>query len=367
MIIGIDASRALRAQRTGTEAYSLHLIRALLAAAPGHRLRLYAPVPPAPGLLPDGPPAEWRVLPFPRLWTHVRLSVEMLRHPPERLFVPAHVLPLIHPRASLVTIHDLGYHYYPAAHPPAQRAYLEWSTRWSARASRALLADSRATRDDLVRLYGVDPARIHVVYPGYDETLQPVRDPAEHARVRARYGIRGDYILHAGTVHPRKNLARLIEAFAQLRGDFPELQLVLAGARGWLAEPIERQVRDLGLGGAVVLPGYVAAEDLAALLSGARAYAFPSLYEGFGFPALEAQACGVPLVAARASSLPEVAGEAALYVDPHSVADIARGLRAVLTDAGLRAELIARAPANLARFSWTRAAREVLAVLEQMD
>jgi glycosyltransferase involved in cell wall biosynthesis len=372
MLIGIDASRALRAQRTGTEAYALHLIRALAAAGGGHRLRLYLPAAPPPGLLPGPPTVEWRIIPFPRLWTHLRLSAEMLRVAPERLFVPAHVLPLVHPRNSLVTVHDLGYRHYPQAHPWRQRLYLDWSTRWSARMSRALLADSQATRDDLVRCYGADPAKITVVYPGHDETLRRVDDPAEHARVRAAYGIAGDYLLHVGTLHPRKNLARLIEAFARLRADaqlragFPGLQLVLAGARGWLAAPILARVRELGLEGAVVFPGYVAAGDLAALLSGARAYAFPSLYEGFGFPALEAQACGVPLVAARASSLPEVAGEGAHYVDPLSVDDLARGLRDVLTREDLRAALVARGTANLARFGWARAAAQVLEVLGAM-
>lgn len=366
MLIGIDASRALRAQRTGTEAYSLHLIRALASAAPRHTLRLFVPDAPPPGLFPTAPNIQVRVIPFPRLWTHVRLSWEMLRAAPDALFVPAHVLPLAHPARSLVTVHDLGYKHFPEAHPWRQRAYLDWSTRWSARASRALLADSAATRDDLVRLYGTDPAKITVVYPGYDESLRRVDDPAALARVRAQYGIEGDYVLHVGTLHPRKNLARLIEAFGQLQDSFPGLRLVLAGARGWLAGPILERVRALGLDDRVVLPGYVAAGDLAALLSGARAYAFPSLYEGFGFPALEAQACGVPLVAARASSLPEVAGDAAIYVDPLSVDDITRGLRLALSDATLCAELVARGAQNLCRFSWARAAAEVLAVLDAL-
>jgi glycosyltransferase involved in cell wall biosynthesis len=290
----------------------------------------------------------------------------MLRRPPEALFIPAHVLPLAHPPCSLVTVHDLGYLHFPEAHPWSQRAYLDWSTRWSARAASALLADSEATRADLVRLYGTDPGKITVVYPGRDESLRRVDDPAEWARVRAAYGIVGEYVLHVGTVHPRKNLARLIDAFAQLQGDFPGLRLVLAGARGWLADPILQRARTLGLADHVRLPGYVAAGDLAALLSGARVYAFPSLYEGFGFPALEAQACGVPLVAARASSLPEVAGDAAVYVDPLSVDDIARGLRLALSDATLCAELAARGAENLRRFSWARAAAEVLAVLEAL-
>ena len=136
MLIGIDASRAARAHRTGTENYSLYLIRALARIAEGHSLRLYSDVPPPAGLLPDDASVEWRVMPFPRLWTHLRLSLEMALHPPDVLFVPAHVLPLVHPRASVVTVHDLGYLYYPEAHGRWARWYLDWGTRYSAQRAR---------------------------------------------------------------------------------------------------------------------------------------------------------------------------------------------------------------------------------------
>jgi glycosyltransferase involved in cell wall biosynthesis len=358
MRIGIDASRATAAQRTGTELYARRLIEALAALAPPHTLRLYFRDDPGPWLAAH-PAVERRVIPFPRLWTHLRLSWALLaeRPRPDVLFVPAHVLPLAHPLPSVVTVHDLGYHHFPDAHPPRQRRYLEWSTRRAARAATHLFADSQATARDLTAIYGVREQKITVVYPGYDESLRRV-DPAA---VRARYQLPAEYVLHVGTLQPRKNLARLIEAVASLRAAHPSLHLVLAGRPGWLAEPILRLAGEHGAW--VRLLDYVPDADLAGLYSGARVLAFPSLYEGFGFPVLEALACGTPVVCANTSSLPELAGPAALTVDPLDTVALAAALGRVLAEPALRAELLAAAPAQLARFTWARAAEAALGVL----
>jgi len=360
-LIGIDASRSVSRVQTGTEGYSYSLIRALLPLlADEQRVRLYFREPPDAEAFAG---AELRVIPFPRLWTHLRLSWEMLRHPPDLLFVPAHVLPPFHPRRSVVTVHDLGYRAFPEAHPRGQRAYLDASTRWNVHAAAHVLADSEATRTDIVRAYGVPEEKITVVYPGYDRTLHPVADPEALAAVQARYGIPGPYILTLGRIQPRKNLVRLLEAFARLLPEHPELTLVLAGPGGWLSEPIVARVHELSLDARVRFPGYVAEEDKAALLSGASLFAFPSLYEGFGFPVLEAQACGVPVLASTTSSLPEVVGEGGLLVDPLDVTAIAVGMARLLRDADLRNALVARGTENLARFSWEQAARTVAAVI----
>ena len=369
MLIGIDASRAVIARRTGTETYSLHLIRALLRLGTGHRFRLYTNGVPPAGLFWDGTaPAgvEVRSLPFPRLWTHLRLSTEMLTRPPDVLFVPAHVLPLIHPRRSIATVHDLGYLHYPEAHRPLDRRYLHWSTGWNARQAVAVLADSAATKADLVQTYGVDASKVHVVYLGRDETLAPVRDPDALAAVRERYRISEHYLLYVGTLQPRKNLARMMQAFYQLAAEpaLADVQLVLAGKRGWLYDDLFAQVARLGLSERVIFPGYIADQALPALLSGALGFVFPSLYEGFGIPVLEAQACGVPVMTSNNSSLPEVAGDAALLVDPHDVDAIAEAMYKLVTDDALRAELVRRGFENVKRFSWEKCARETLKVLE---
>jgi glycosyltransferase involved in cell wall biosynthesis len=395
MLIGIDASRATLPQPTGTEHYSWRLIHALVALCQGpraeHHFRLYTREAPPPGSLPTGSGVESVIIPFPRLWTHIRLSAEMLLRRPDVLYVPAHVLPLIHPRRSVVTIHDLGYLFYPDAHQPAERVYLERSTRWNARVATRVITISAATRDDLISAYGVDPARVIVVYPGVNEEVRRVDDPAQIAAVRARYRLPERYLLYVGTLQPRKNLIRLVRAYADLLRDQPRsgtmsqyasqsvsetvsepasrslpqsVSLVLAGKRGWLYDTLFAEVSNLGLEQHVHFTGYVEQADLAALISGADAFVYPSLYEGFGFPILEAMACGVPVVCARSSCLPEVGGDACLLVDPHDEADLARALTRVLSDAQLRAELIERGYRRTAGFTWERCARETLAVLE---
>jgi len=369
MLIGIDASRATVARRTGTENYTLHLTRALLSLWNGMdsrpHVRLYFRDRPAPDLFPPDEHVEQRTMPFPRLWTHLRLSWEMARRPPDLLFVPAHVLPPLRPRRSIVTVHDLGYLHFPQAHRTLDRLYLDLSTRWNTRAAGHILADSQATKADLMQHYATPAEKISVVYPGLDETLRRVDDPAAVAAVRTKYGVTADYVLYLGTLQPRKNLARLVDAFALLSN--PGVQLVIAGKKGWLYDQIFSRVQAHGLADRIVFSGYVPGADLPALLSGARAFAFPSLYEGFGFPVLEAMRCGVPVVCADTSSLPEIAGDAALLIDPLDTGALAAALGRLLSDEPLRTERIARGYAQAQRFSWDRAARQVAAVIEELS
>ncbi len=364
MLIGIDASRAAVQERTGTENYSLNVIRHLLSLERSHRYRLYFNRLPSAELFPMAAGLELRVMPFPRLWTHLRLSWEMARYPPDVLFVPAHVLPLVHPPSSVVTVHDLGYLYYPEAHRPLDRLYLDLSTRYNARVASRVIAISQATKDDLIQHYGVEPDKITVVYSGCDGTIQTVEDEATIKAVKARHGIQGDYILYVGTLQPRKNLKRLLEAYALLRKQGETPHLVIAGRKGWLYEQIFQQVEKLGLKAEVTFPGYVPQDNLPALLSGARLFVLPSLYEGFGLPVLEAMACGTPVLCSNVSSLPEVAGNAALLVDPLDVEGMAEAMNRVLQDEELRARLVERGRQQVRRFSWERCARETLTVLE---
>jgi len=282
----------------------------------------------------------------------------MARRPPDLLFVPAHVIPLIHPR-SVVTVHDLGYIYHPQAHRAFDRLYLDLSTRFNVSVASQVIADSEATKNDLIQRYRVPEERITVVYPGCN--LEPVDNGWE--RVRERYRLPDRYILHLGTLHPRKNILRLLEAFASLARDYPNLHLVLAGKRGWLYEEIINKAE--GLGGRVHFPGYIAPEDLPLLLRRAHLFILPSLYEGFGFPILEAMAAGTPVVCSNASALPEVAGDAALLFDPHDVEAMGETTRRVLEDEALRAELVERGLERAKIFSWERCARETLRVLEK--
>ena len=366
MIIGFDASRAARARRTGTETYSLELLKAMATLLPaGHRLRLYTPHPAQHTDWPDSAQVETRVIPWPRLWTHLRLAWELRQHPPDVLFVPAHVLPLYCLIPAVVTVHDLGYRHYPQTHRPLDRWYLDWTTRRHTRAARRLIADSEATRQDLVDFYRADPGRISVVYLGRDETLAPVTDPDIIARTKAAYHIEGDYLLYLGTLHPRKNLVRLIKAFHRALGSIRDnqLKLVIAGQRGWLDYDIFAIVRQLGLTNRVLFPGYVADVAKPALLSDALAYVFPSLYEGFGLPVLEAMACGTPVLTSNCSSLPEVAGQAGLLVDPRRTDEIAAGLVEMVNNGELRRRLVEQGFEQIQKFSWQKAGAEVLSIL----
>lgn len=369
MIIGIDASRATSATPTGTEIYSRELIRALLAMDHKNRYRLYLREEISRDFFaPDVsriPHHELRVIPFPRLWTHLRLSFEMLTHAPEVLWVPAHVLPPIHPRRSIVTVHDLGHLHFPQAHPPLQRLYHTWSTRWNVRAAAHLFADSEATRDDLIQLLKVPLEKITVIYPAFDaELYQPVRDVSIIENVRAKYRIGKDYILSIGTIHPRKNYVRLIEAFGRLTNR--DCHLIIVGKRGWMFDSIFQKAQSLNLQSRISFLDYVSVSDLPALIGGARLLAFPSLHEGFGLPVLEAHACGTPVVCSMVSSLPEAAGDAALFFAPLDVDAIAGAIDRVLADAALRTKLIERGFDNLKRFSWQTSARRVLDVIQRL-
>jgi glycosyltransferase involved in cell wall biosynthesis len=364
MIIGIDASRAAASQRTGTENYSLFLIRALLDLDAEHQFRLYFNSPPEPGLFaPEC--AELRTMPFPRLWTHVRLSLEVATRTPDVLFVPAHVLPLVHPRSSVVTVHDLGYLYHPEAHTRWSRWYLQWSTRHNARHALHVIADSQATKRDLVEHCGTAAGKIHVIYPGHDPAFAAVRDPSRLAAVRERYGLPAAYAVYVGTLQPRKNLSTLLAAFATVASKYSDLHLALVGRRGWLYEPLFAQTRQLGLEQRVHFTGYVPRADLPALLTAARVFVLPSLYEGFGLPILEAMACGTPVICSNASSLPEVAGEAAILLGPRDPGAWSEALERVLGDERLHSTLSKRGLRRVNRFSWVQCAQKTLAVLEQ--
>ncbi|HVO43393.1 MAG TPA: glycosyltransferase family 1 protein [Aggregatilineales bacterium] len=361
MRIAIDASRTTVARRTGTENYALQLIRALLKANAGranHAITLYFRDQPPTGLFEESAAVTERVIPIPRLWTHVGFAAALWADRPDVTFVPAHTLPYLFPGRGVVTIHDLGYRFFPTAHPPSELRYLDATTRYSARRAARILADSRATQRDLTEQYGVDPAKIRVVYPGV-EGLQRA-DQAHIAAVRRKYGIPGDYLLFLGTLQPRKNLGRLIDAF--LSCNLTGFSLVLAGKRGWLFEEAIPALR-LDQRSRVIIPGYVADDDIAALYSGATAFTFPSLYEGFGFPVLEAMRCGTPVLCSTTSSLPELAGDAALLVDPLDQDAIAAGIARLVSHPALRADLVTRGYQQTQRFTWARAAQETLEAL----
>ncbi len=364
--IAIDASRATKAQPTGTEKYALRLLQTLIQAndhrSDPYELLLYFRDRPPADLFAKSPHVRQIVNPFPRLWTHLRWAAALWRAGPDITFSPAHALPFLFPGRSIVTIHDLGYKHFPEAHDAGQRAYLDLTTRCSAARAEIVLADSEATANDLERFYGTSAEKIRVVYPGVDgDKLTASRVDIE--AVRAKYQLPEKYFAFIGTLQPRKNIGRLIQAFRRWREarDDPDTALVLAGAKGWLFD-------DSWLEGVekVHVAGYIDEADKGGLLAGAIALVFPSLYEGFGFPVLEAMHCGTPVIASNTSSLPELAGDAGLQVDPLNVADIASAMSRCSDDEALRQSLIERGHIQAKRFTWTRTADKVMNAFDDL-
>ncbi|HSH03506.1 MAG TPA: glycosyltransferase family 1 protein, partial [Anaerolineae bacterium] len=324
--------------------------------------------PPPPNHFPTSPHLKPIIIPWPRLWTHFRLALELHRHPPDIFFTPAHVIPFTYRRPSIATIHDLGYHHFPTAHPPAQRRQLLWSTQHNAHRARHIITDSDATKKDIHHFYHTPLAKMTTVYPGPTPELAPVTDMGVITAVLHRLNLPSPYFLYLGTLQPRKNLVRLIHAYAAYSRQTPAPHaLILAGRQGWLATDILNTLDTLPptIRQQIHLPGYIAETDKAPLLSGATALLFPSLYEGFGFPILEAQTCHTPVLTANNSSLPEVAAQSAHIVPATDTDALTQALLRLAQDQTYRQQLITAGQQNITRFSWPQAAQQTLTLLEQ--
>ncbi|MEJ2211678.1 MAG: glycosyltransferase family 1 protein [Anaerolineae bacterium] len=274
------------------------------------------------------------------------------------LHCPAFVGPLAGGTPFVVTVHDLSFLLFPEGFRGWNRHYLRILTGLSLRRARRVLAVSESTKQDVVRLYGLDPGQVDVVYNGVDEAFRPL--PAgEVAAFRQRKGLPEQFVLFVGTLEPRKNIVRLVEAYARLAAPRPPLMMV--GGKGWLYQEMLARVEELDLADEVCFVGYVAPEELPYWYNAAQVLVYPSLYEGFGLPALEAMSCGTPVVTSSASSLPEVVGQAGMLVEPTDVDALAAALQQVLDDAALRDRLRVAGPAQAARFSWAETARGTVA------
>jgi glycosyltransferase involved in cell wall biosynthesis len=273
-----------------------------------------------------------------------------------------HLLPRLTRARSVFTLHDTAYLVYPEHHLPRNRVYLRTMMPRFLRRAHRIIAVSEHTRRDALRFYAIDPEKIEVIPEGVETRFRPDVDRDVVSEVRHRYALPERFVLSVGTIEPRKNLATLVEAYAALRPRHPEVGLVLVGSRGWLYDRFFRQLRSLGLEDHVTFTGHVADPDLPAVLDAAEVFAFPSEFEGFGLPPLEAMASGLPVVSSNAASLPEVVGDAGLLLPPRDVRGWVAGIERLLDDDRLRAELAARGLARARLFSWDAAARRTLEV-----
>ena len=362
-MIYIDVSAAVHS-RAGLGRYSERLAEAMVGLAPG-RISLFhnggrgLPLPPSLRSLPRRTVPlgykPWRMAVWlahlSHLSFHPLLPDVQLFHSTEHLLMP---LP---GRATVLTIHDLIFKLFPAYHKKLNYWFLNLAVPLFCRRATAIIAVSQASKHDLVSHYGLDPAKITVVYEAAAAHFRPP-SPAGIAHVRHKYQLPDHFLVHLGTIEPRKNLPRLLEAFKQVRRDFPKLHLLLVGAKGWLYEDFFAQIEAEGLDEVVVAAGWLPDDDLPAVIAAADLAVQPSLYEGFGLPILEAMACGQVVAASNTSSHPEVGGEAAAYFDPAGTGEMATVIGRLLSG---RDEYQHRRQLGLAQaqqFSWQRAASE---------
>ncbi len=363
MNIGIEAERANAQTKTGVEHYAKQLILGLSLIDSENQYTLYLRTQPQVWLLHLPANFKLKVIPFPKFWTQLRISWEMLAQPVDLLFIPASALSLIHPRKSVVTIHDTAWIHYPEAFTTFMRWYLHWSTRYAVSTASKVIAVSQATKDDLVKYYKIPDRKIVVVPHGYEKTDHNFALAALSSEIRQK--LPEKYIFFISTLQPRKNIVGLIEAFAELKQQYPELphKLVIAGKPGWKFEPILTSIRDNS--DSVVYLGHIGDNDRWPLYHNADLFVHPSFYEGFGMWILEAFECGVAAAVSNISSMPEVGGDAVLYFNPHNKEEIKKTIRDALLDKSLRDTLIAKGQARLPLFGWDRCARETLAVFNQ--
>lgn len=441
MIIGFDGSRSFVKDKTGTENYAFQLLKELALIDPENKYIIYlrpgnivedissetakqrnsesentkktaSPSrPSADSLSNHGWPSNFsfKMLNYPRLWTQFGLAKQSFIDKLDVLFVPSHTLPLIrNPKLKTVmTVHDLGAEYLPGMHQLKQRLYLGLMTKIQLKTATKLIAVSEATKKDLVSKIGINPKQVEVVYEGVNVIPSAVEGSLHSSRddnknntglsdfeidkkmcdIEKRHQIiingknidQSRYFLFVGTIQPRKNLERLIKAYAgflnvcsQLhsnKNDFSSNasekipQLVLAGGKGWLSDEIFALPKKLGIEQNVIFTGRVSDTDLNRLYKNALAFTFPSLFEGFGLPVLEAFEAKVPVITSNNSSLPEVAGDAALLIDPYKTEEIMLAMLKIYNDKNAQRDLVKKGTEQLKQFSWKKCAEETLTVL----
>ncbi len=358
-------------RRAGVSQYTEQIVRHFMGtlSQANDALTIFAgrAVPPD-GYVPDG--VRWvssrlttERAPGRILWEQIVAPVATTRTHLDVLFCPVNVVPLASPVPSVVTVHDLAFLAYPEAFHATKRRYLTAMTHLSVRRARHIIAVSAHTRDDLVHYFDVRPERITVIPNAADERYRPADTPDALTRFKAAHNLPDRFILFVGTREPRKNLRRLIEAFALLSDNDSRVKLVIVGASGWLTSDLAPLVQLHGLSSRIVFMGYVPDDDLPHWYQAATVFCYPSLYEGFGLPVLEAMACGVPVVTSRTSSLPEVTGDAALLADPTDVRGLASALQSVLADDARRQAMSEAGIARSHVYSWEQTAAATLAVI----
>ncbi|MCX7968751.1 MAG: glycosyltransferase family 4 protein [Armatimonadetes bacterium] len=365
MRIGIDA-RVLFGPHTGDRTYLLNLLRQFAQMDLTHEFVLFSD---RWGNLPFDLPPNFRPVLLPkissRLYTALLLPRACSAYRVDLLHVQ-YIAPLFASCPIVTTVHDVHWRRFPETFPIKDRLLMEIFLPLTFRKASAVITDSKASRDDLMRFFRVPPSKLRVIYLAAEEQFFVRLSKSQQQVVLNRYGLTEGYLLFVGVIQPRKNLERLLHAFALLRPKVECQPLVIVGKIGWKTQRLLHLVNELGLKDCVKFTGYVPDEDLPAIYQGAKVFAYPALWEGFGLPVLEAMASGVPVLTSATSSLIEIAENAALLVDPLSVRGIFEGLHQLLVDEKLREELRQKGCERAQQFSWLKTAQETLQVYEQV-
>lgn len=376
-LIAIEAARPNRPQKTGTEWYGFHVIQEMKKIAdPKDQFILYTNKPLHSGLE-IMPGNNWRekVLRWPlsRFWTQGRLSLEMLLRQPDLLFIPAHAMPVIHPKKTVVTLHDVGFERYPEFYPKPDLWYHRWSVGYTISQAVKIITVSNFSKDELIKLYQIPPEKIEVTHLGYDaENYKVIDDKVKIGSVLKKYNIKKPYIFYIGRLEPKKNSLLLIEAFGRYKQKHKDDQvsLVLAGRPGFnyikIRKQVEQCIEKYNLEKWIIRTGWVAEEDVPYIHNGAESFVFPSCYEGFGIPLLEAMACGTPVLASRAASIPEVGADAVMYFNTDDVDSLVSAMDKILNDQDLRNNLKQKGFQRIKNFSWRDTAQKTLQILKSV-
>ena len=374
MRIAIDA-HSVGTKLGGNESYAVNLIEALAQIDEVNQYTLFVTTAEARDRFHQRWP-NFKVrstLPHtPLIRIPLTLSAELRKHPVDVLHVQFTAPPFC-PCPVVVSIHDLSFEHVPETFHRRSRIQLRLTVRSSARRAAKILTLSEHTRRDVIDTYGIEPSRITAIPLAAPGHFYPVEDNRELQRVRHTYGIDGQYILSVGSIQPRKNVARLVQAYARVRASLRDKQtetelpkLVLVGKLGWLYDETLRALEQSSVADSVILTGYVPGSDLPALYSGAICFVYPSYFEGFGLPPLEAMKCGAPVIVGNQTSLPEVVGDAGLTVDPFDIHSIAEAIEKLINDSVLRRELSVKGRSRADTFSWRKTAQQTLEVYQQV-
>lgn len=369
MHIAIDA-HSVGARLAGNESYITNLIESLAEIDSENRYTIYGTKPEATERFGNRWPnfTLRTTLPHtPLIRVPLTLSRELRRHPVDLLHVQFTAPPLC-PCPVVASIHDLSFEHLPQTFKRRSRMQLRLTVRYTARRAARILALSEYARNDIIKTYGIEAERVSVTPLAAPRHFGPVTDATELRRVRKNYGIKGDYILAVGSIQPRKNLPRLIGAYAHLRSLRPQAklpQLALVGKNAWLYNETLQAAKQHGFTDDIIFTGYVPEADLPSLYSGATCFVYPSYFEGFGLPVLEAMQCGTPVIAGNRTSLPEVVGDAGILVDPFDETALAQAIARVIENSNLAAKLRVKGLQRAREFSWQQTARLTLKAYEQ--